>query len=197
MGIVLETPRLLLRKPKRSDVDDVHEGVNDKKTTEQLLVVPYPYTKKDAQDFVNRCIASWRKKEMDKYSFYIELKSENKVIGVIDLRVNSQSKIANTGSWLNKKYRRNGYMTEAKIAVNNFAFNDLGMRRLHTEVFAQNIPSQKTQEKMGYVKEGYLRKHAIAISTGKIHDEIKYGMLKSEWQKRLPQLKKEMKEKYW
>ncbi|MEI7765795.1 MAG: GNAT family N-acetyltransferase, partial [bacterium] len=108
----LETKRLILRKPKMSDWKDVLEGVGEYDVAKMLLKIPHPYYKKDAEEFIKKTIKRWRKKVKDDYLFLIELKFEKKVIGAIGLHnVDDFSKIATTGSWINKKYWRVGYMT--------------------------------------------------------------------------------------
>jgi ribosomal-protein-alanine N-acetyltransferase len=191
----LETERLILREPKISDTEDHQKGINDINISKYLLVVKYPYTKKDSEFWIKECIKKWSKKPQKSFPFFIELKSEKKVIGAIDLNIKSHNKIATTGSWINKKYQKKGYITEAKIAINEFAFNTLKIRKLETSVYKTNNASKNTQKRIGYKYEGLKRKHAICEATGKIHDEIIFGMLKSEWKKNLPELKKHLKEK--
>ena len=74
-------------------------------------------------------------------------------------------------------------MTEAKIAVNDFAFNKLKLRKLNSDVFTENKASNATQLKMGYRLEGTRRKAARSKASGKIHDENIYGLLKEDWKK--------------
>ncbi|MDA3779186.1 MAG: GNAT family protein [Bacteroidales bacterium] len=195
MVIKLETERLILRKPRMSDIQDHFEGINDLSISKNLMVVAYPYKKKDSEGWIKECIKSWKKKNLTKYYFFIELKSEKKMIGALDISVNSHNKIGTTGSWINRKYQKKGYMTEAKIALNEFAFNELGLRKLETGVYTSNKGSTATQERVGYKYEGMKRKHALCKATGKIHDENIYGMMKSEWKKVLPKLKKYLKAK--
>lgn len=192
----LKTKRLILRGPKISDWKDIVEGIGDYDVAKMMFSVPYPYSKKDALWFINLKIKESKKKEPNCYLFFIELKSEKKVIGVLDVfKINRFLGIGETGSWINKKYWRNGYMTEAKIAVNDFAFNIIKLRRLDSPVFKDNTASNATQLKMGYVLEGTQRKAKRVLSTGKIHDVNMYGLLKEEWKKRRPFLIKEMKNK--
>ena len=96
---------------------------------------------------------------------------------------------ASTGSWINKKYWRKGYITEAKIAANDFAFNKLKLRRLNSTVNTGNDASNATQKKMGYVFEGIQRKAAKSMASGKIHDLNIYGLLKQDWEKARKKLK--------
>lgn len=88
-----------------------------------------------------------------------------------------------TGSWINKKYWKKGFITEAKIAVNDFAFNTLKLRRLNSSVFTENKAANATQLKMGYKLEGMSPKAQRSKSTGKIHDINIYGLLKEDWKK--------------
>lgn len=180
----LKTKRLILREPKKSDWKDLVEGVGEYDVAKMLLKVPHPYKKKDAGIFIKGLLKRWKDKIKSDYTFFIELKSEKKVIGAIGIhRINNFSKTGTTGSWINKKYWRNGFMTEAKIAVNDFAFNKLKLRKLNSDVFTENKASNATQKKMGYKLEGTLRKNERSKASGKIHDVNIYGLLKEEWKK--------------
>ncbi len=185
----LETKRLILRKPKKSDWRDVVEGIGEFDVCKMLFKTPYPYTKKNAENFIKKSIKKSNQKPQTEYLFFIELKSEKKVIGAIGLHnIEYFSGIAETGSWINKKYWRNGYITEAKIAVNDFAFDKLKLRRLYSPVYSDNKASNATQRKMGYILEGTQRKAKRILATGKIHDVNMYGLLKEDWKKVRPKL---------
>lgn len=184
----LRTKRLILRKLKKSDWKDLVEGANEYDVA-KMTSMPHPYKKKDAVVFIKRTIKKWKQKIKDDYSFAIELRSEKKIIGGIGLhKVNKFSGTGDTGSWINKKYWRNGYMTEVKIAVNDFAFNKLKLRRLNSLVYKENKASNATQIKMGYKLEGMQRKSIKSRASGKIHDVNIYGLLKEDWKKIRPKL---------
>ncbi|NCN52144.1 GNAT family N-acetyltransferase [archaeon] len=192
----LETKRLILRKPKISDWKDIVEGIGDLEVSKNLSNVPYPYKKEDALWWIKKTIKKWNKKVQEDYSFMIELKSEKKAIGSLGIHnLDNFNKICTTGSWLNQKYHRKGYITEAKIVVNEFAFNKLKMRKMETGAFVDNKASNATQKSIGYEYEGLRKKHYLSKSTGKIHDENLYGLMKEDWKKNLPKLKKHLEEK--
>ncbi|MFA5777992.1 MAG: GNAT family protein [Candidatus Paceibacterota bacterium] len=185
----LETKRLILRKPKRSDWKDVVEGIGDFDVCKNMVSVPYPYHRKDAENFIKFQIKQPEEKKPKNYNFFLELKSEKKVIGCLSVvKIDYFSGVGETGSWVNKKYWRKGYMTEAKITVNDFAFNKLNLRRLYSPVFTDNAASNATQQKMGYKLEGKMRKCVRSKATEKIHDENIYGLLKEDWKKIRPKL---------
>ena len=187
--IQLTTPRLILRKPQKSDWKDIVEGAGEYDLTKTYNILPHPYKKSDAEAFITNSIKNFGN---DRYTFVVELKVEKKVIGVLGLRnINPVNNTANTDSWINKKYWRQGYITEAKIALNNFAFSKLKLRRLDSSVYTTNKASNATQRKMGYRLEGTKRKAQRNVSTGKIHDTNIYGLLKEDWKKaRIKLLKK-------
>ena len=171
-----------------SDWKDLVEGAGELDVAKMVSGMPHPYGKKDAIRWINKIEKEWGNKS---YSFLIELKSERKVIGCMDIHhMDKFSDKAMTGSWVNKKYWRNGYMTEAKIAVNDFAFNKLKLRKLKSVVFKENKASNATQIKIGYKIEGTPKKDVRDLATGKIHDVNLYGLLKEDWIKAKKKFKK-------
>lgn len=180
----IKTKRLILRPPRMTDWKDLMEGVGNIDVAKMLSKVPHPYSKKDSVSYLKKVVKRWKQRKMDDYTFYLELKNEKKVIGAIGIHgIDFFSECGTTGSWVNKKYWRKGYMTEAKIAVNDFAFNKLKLRRLNSQVYKENKASNATQKKMGYRLEGTQRKKEKTLSTGRIHDVNIYGLLKEDWSK--------------
>ncbi|PIN89616.1 hypothetical protein COU60_03330 [Candidatus Pacearchaeota archaeon CG10_big_fil_rev_8_21_14_0_10_34_76] len=194
--MILETKRLILRPPKKSDWKDIVEGAGNIEVSKNLSLVPHPYTKKDAQKWIKGTIKKWKKKDKKDITFFIELKSERKIIGVTSIHnIDMKDKKATTGSWLNKKYWRKGYMTEAKIPVLDFAFNKIGLKKIETEAFVENISSNGMSKKLGFKKEGLLRKTTVSKATGKVHDANTYGLMKEEWVQTRTRLIKELLKK--
>jgi [ribosomal protein S5]-alanine N-acetyltransferase len=191
----LTTERLILREPRMTDWKDVIGALGDIEVSKNMMKVPHPFTKKDSVAWIKKNIEKWKKKDKEDYGFFIELKSEKKVIGGLKLDVDKPNMIGHTGSWINRKYWKNGYVTEAKTALNEFAFNSLKLRKLEASAFTDNTASNIMQKKMGYTYEGRRAKSLISKATGKIHDVNLYGMLKEEWKKVMPKLKKHLKEK--
>ena len=191
----IETKRLILRKPRKSDWKDILEGARELDVSKNLELVPYPYKKKDAIWFVNYAIKKWNKKEKDGYEFFIELKSEKKVIGVTAVTIKKDRGVGSTGSWINKKYWRKGYILEAKIPIIDFAFNKLKLRRLESGAWTKNTASNEMSKKLGYKLEGTKRKGKFCKATGKVCDSNFYGLLKEDWKTNRKRLIKGLKEK--
>lgn len=194
--MILKTKRLILRPPRKSDWKDVVEGVKNVEVTRNLKVVPCPYTKKDAIKWINTTVKKWKKKEKDDYTFFIELKSEKKVIGATGIhRISKKNGITTTGSWINRKYWRKGYILEAKVPILDFIFNKLKLRKVETEAYVENVASNNMSQKLGFKKEGTKRKSIVDLATKKIHDTYIYGLFKEEWMKVKSKIIKEVEKK--
>lgn len=174
--LIIETDRLVLRAWSLDDVDDLVEGLNNINVSKWLQGAPYPYTKEDAQYFINKSINN------NLYNFAIVLKSENKIIGGTQLtNIDMHNGTAGGGIWISEKYWGCGYGTEAFGARIKYAFEVLGLRRLENGYFKDNEKSHKMQLKFGYKDEGVRRQRFVSRGSGKIEDEYITGLLKDEW----------------
>lgn len=59
----LTTERLILRPLKDSDAKDVAKGVGDLDISRWLLVVPHPYSLKDARTWIESNKKKWKQKK--------------------------------------------------------------------------------------------------------------------------------------
>jgi len=179
----LETERLILREWNLNDIDDLVEGLNNIEVSKWLGSVPYPYTRKDAEDWIGFCMKCVEDGE-DHYDFAIVLKENNKVIGGTGLeKINRIQGTAGGGIWTNANYHGKGYGSEAWGRRIEFAFEELNLRRLETGFFDGNIPSFKMQTRFGGKIEGLKRKSFLCMADNTYKDEYIIGLLKEEWKK--------------
>ncbi|WP_369686335.1 GNAT family N-acetyltransferase [Photobacterium leiognathi] len=59
------------------------------------------------------------------------------------------------------KHHKKGYATEAIQLILNHAFIDLGLERVESKQFINNLVSIKLHEKVGFYKEGVLRNYFL------------------------------------
>ena len=180
----LETKRLILRDYRMSDLEDLVKNINNLKVSRYLLVVPYPYSKKDGREWIK--IQEKRKKEKLKkeYNFVIELKSEKKLIGCIGInKIDYFQGIATIGYWLGENYWGQGIMSETLAEVLEFSFKKLKLRRIEAEVFSVNKPSYNLLKKFEFKKEGYKIKSNKSKATGKIHNAYIQSLLRGDYKK--------------
>jgi [ribosomal protein S5]-alanine N-acetyltransferase len=179
----LETQRLILRNWNEKDEKNLIQNLNNIQVSKWLLVVPYPYKKKDAKWWINHCKKNSKNKVKSSYQFAIEERISKKSIGGIGLsNLDEFQETADLGYWLGTSYHKRGYMTEALEAVLEFAFKKLKLRRIKAGVFLGNEASLKTLIKQGFAQEGLLRKAARSKASKEISDEIIVGLLKEDWE---------------
>jgi len=178
----LETDRLIIRNWKENDIDDLIEGLNNLSVSKWLALVPFPYLRENAAEWINYCIKNDIENNKNGYEFAIELKSNHKVIGGVSISlINKIHGTAGGGIWINEKYHKNGYGKEAFAEKIRFSFEELGLRKLENGFFDGNESSKKMQEKFGYKIEGKRRKKYYCMADGELKDEIITGLLKEEW----------------
>jgi RimJ/RimL family protein N-acetyltransferase len=115
-------------------------------------------------------------------SFAIHLKGEEEPIGVISLMNISE---ANDSAELSvivghSEDRHQGYGAEAIALILRYGFEDLGLNRVGLSAFEFNEDAISTYEKLGFRKEGRLRK-ALKRDDA-FYDAILMGISRSEWE---------------
>ena len=61
----------------------------------------------------------------------------------------------------------------------DLAFKELGLHKIELTCFGYNTQSQRVAEKLGFTLEARIRDRKDA--QGKRCDDLRYGLLKSEW----------------
>ena len=169
---ILESNRLILRPFSIADVEDVFSYASDDKVTKYLTWETHTdllQAEKVVRGFY-----------MNNDGIYaIELKSEHRCIGCIDLRIDTKNDKGSFGYVMNRSYWNNGYISEALYLILNLAFEKLELNRIESTYYAGNEASGSVMKKCGMEYEGTgLQELKIK---GVYHDVIHYAMLKEKW----------------
>lgn len=78
-----------------------------------------------------------------------------------------------------EKYRGKGVGREAALETLRFAFYSLGLNRVFLKVLEENESAVRLYERMGFKKEGMLRKSVFKNNA--FNNELLFGMLKEEF----------------
>ena len=150
MKLTLETDRLLLRPFSVDDAEAMYNGwASDPEVTKYLTWNTHQSVD-DTRAVLQKWVAEYRKPE--RLNFAIVLKSENRLIGGIDV-VGYRGGVNGTpviGYNLSRAYWGQGYMTEACRAVLNYLFAQ-GYKEVSIDAFAENIGSNRVIQKCGGV----------------------------------------------
>ena len=111
------------------------------------------------------------------YSFLIFNIEDKSLLGGVNVgnvrRGVSQS--ASLGYWIGKQYCKKGYMKEALGILIPSLFSDLQLNRIEAATLENNIASKNLLNKIGFKKEGKLRRY-LKIN-GEWQDHILYSLL--------------------
>ena len=173
--------RVFLRPPKRRDALKWQKL----RMSSKSFLVPWEPSW-DASSCTRRAYLRYFKNSnylanMDRaYSFLIFKIDDKKLLGGINIsnvrRGVSQS--ASLGYWIGEKYSRNGYMKEALKLLIPSLFVDLRLNRIEAATLEENIASKNLLKKIGFKKEGVLRKYLKINGTWR--DHILYGLLEND-----------------
>lgn len=171
----IETDRLLLRPWALSDVDDVFAYAQDPEWSRFLRLLPRPYRRSDAEQFVARQLLLDRSVHT---AWAIE--REGSVIGGTGLRIKPEHRLAELGYSIAKAQWNRGYCSEAARAVIDAAFRALPeLNRVHARADRRNEASQRVMEKVGMTREGLFR--MSRVERGEVFDEVWYAIIRPEW----------------
>jgi RimJ/RimL family protein N-acetyltransferase len=143
---VLETERLMLRKPTLADVKAVVRLANDRRIAENTRRLPYPYSQDHAVEFV-RGLANGKREAV----FLIE--SNHTPIGMVGVDWH-EPETPELGYWLGVDYWGQGFATEAARAAIDFTFEEFDVELMRSGARVANPASRNVLEKCGFQWSG-------------------------------------------
>jgi RimJ/RimL family protein N-acetyltransferase len=173
----LETARLILRPYRETDIAELVPLIGTREVAATTLRIPYPYTEREASDFLARAGDS-----EDEIRLAITLRADGRLCGGIGLRLAPEHQHAELGYWLGVPYWGQGFGSEAARELMRYGFEDLNLHRIFASHFKGNSASGKILKKIGMRYEGCQRQH-IRKWDQHIDSEL-YGILRQEWKDR-------------
>jgi RimJ/RimL family protein N-acetyltransferase len=161
----LETARLTLRAPARSDAARLAKLANDADVARMTTRIPHPYGLTDAEAFLERCGG------LDQGMFAIE-HGDDGLIGMIGFQqMDAPDALGpEVGYWIGRPYWGKGLATEATAAVLQWAGRDWGRRCVFSSHFADNPASGAVLIKAGFLYTGQVEKRPSAARGGQAVD---------------------------
>ena len=176
----LETDRLVLRKIRIDDVDDMYEYSRSASVTKYLVWSPHP-DKEYTFEYIN--FLQSRYKCGDFYDWGVVHKADKRMIGTCGFtRFDYVNNSAEMGYVLNTEYHGIGIATEASAAVLKFGFEKLELNRIECKYIIGNDASRRVMEKNGMSFEG-IRREGMLIK-GVYRDIGVCSILKSDYIKK-------------
>ncbi len=175
----LETERLILRKMRADDAEDMFEYACRGDVTEYLTWYPHP-DKIYTREYLEYLGTKYR--TGDFFDWAITLKGSGKMIGTCGFTsFDFTNDGAEVGYVLNPEYRGQGLVPEALLAVLEFGFDNLLLHRAEAKYIVGNDASRKVMEKVGMKFEGVKREGMLI--KGKFRDIGICSVLRNEFYK--------------
>lgn len=170
------TDRLLLRKLEITDLDDFFEYRSLPEIYEFQSFKPEDLKK--AKEFFSK-ISSIPDIRNTWFQLAVCIKENSKLIGDIGIHYLNDDAQVEVGYTIAPIFQRNGYATEALIAVIQYLFYRVDKHRIIASVDPRNERSIKLLEKIGMRKEAHFIKSIKADDLWL--DDCIYALLKEEW----------------
>lgn len=176
--ILIETDRLILRKFKDIDSNDMFKNWGSDANVTKYLSWETHKDIKDSEDIINLWISKYEDNSV--YNWVIELKEINEVIGNISIvKLEDMHDACEIGYCISSKYWNKSITTEAFNAVIKYLFEEVGVNRICAKHDINNVASGKVMQKCGMVYEGTLRE--VQIRNNRFRSVAVYSILKKEW----------------
>ena len=181
------TPRLTLRAFRMDDASRVRELAGEREIAANTANIPHPYEEGLAEAWIGS--HAERRSRGEAVVFAVQLREDleeasadtlrpGELVGAVGLELDRENRQAELGYWIGKPYCGRGLATEAAGAVLRYGFEELSLNRVHAHHFARNTASGRVLEKIGMVREGCRRGHAV--KWGRVIDVVLYGVLADE-----------------
>jgi ribosomal-protein-alanine N-acetyltransferase len=158
-----QTPRLLLRKPRPADAPLIFAAYAcDPEVVRYLTFLPHRELR-ESEEAVQRFIDNWETGKA--FHWLMFSRNSGQLVGAISARRDQGIVL---GYCLARPFWRQGYMSEAVVAVVNWAFTDPDVFRVWAVCDLDNEASARLLESNGFHEEGILRKYSLHPSVSAV-----------------------------
>ena len=146
--MLLETERLILRRWEKNDAESLFEYAKDPDVG-PIAGWPAHRSVEESRNVIKNVFNG-------KEAYAICLKTDNKAIGAVELKLNGHTDMTERddecelGYWLGKPFWGQGIVPEAVKEMLRHAFEEIGMTTVWVGYYEGNAKSKRVQEKCGF-----------------------------------------------
>lgn len=172
--------RVSLRWLRDDDVPALYEIFSDPAVMRYWSSAPMT-SHDDAEGLLDEIRECFKARSL--FQWGVALNESDRVVGTCTLsHLDAANSRAEIGYALHRAYWGKGYINEALVALLDFAFESLSLRRIEADVDPRNAPSIRALERLGFQREGLMRERWFV--NGEVQDALFYGLLRREWKQR-------------
>ena len=171
--------KVRLRGIEPSDADVFFAWNMDSDMTRRLDFVWPPVSQAQVKREIEEL--SQKKLEHDSFTWVIEDTSGAAVGSIKTHNCDARNGTFSYGVSVVREHQRKGYAAEAIQMILKYYFEELRYQKVSVAVHSYNEESIALHEKLGFVREGTLRR--MVYTRGEYFDVHWYGMTKEEWER--------------
>lgn len=173
-----ESERLLIRAPRPGDGLELNAAIRESFDDLTQWMPWADHVPEVAETEANVCAAYESYKARTDLRLHLFLKITGVLIGSSGLhRIDWDVPKFEIGYWVRSSYAGQGYITEAVNAIAEFAFGQLGARRVSICMDSRNTRSRMVAERAGFEYEGTLR-NDVREPDGRLRDTLVYSKIR-------------------
>lgn len=158
-----ESERLIIRAPKIGDALDVWNAKRNSVSTlrKWMLWAQDEPELQDTEENLRKAVADFITRQ--DLRFHLYSKETGEFVGASGLHgIDWSIPKFEVGYWLSTEFEGNGYITEAVKRIEQFAFEQLGARRVEIRCDEENVKSRSVAERAGFILEGILKQDSLS-----------------------------------
>jgi 8-oxo-dGTP diphosphatase len=159
----LTTERLTLRPLRPDDAEALHRLINDWEVTRTLAVVPFPYRREMADDW----IASTRREIERGVAYHLAITGhegeQEMLLGSVGMILDAKQRAGRLGYWVGRRFWGHGVASEAAGRLARWALANLDLDRLVASVATDNPASAAVLHRIGFRQTGEGMGHSVAL----------------------------------
>lgn len=140
------------------DAEALVKNISSEKIYNGTYRIPRPYTLEIAREYIAARLESYSSDNPQSMLFAIDVDGE--FVGDVGFKYVLGHK-AELVYWLADKHHGKGVVSSAAKIVCDYGFEELGLAKIYSEIYTSNYPSQKVIEKLGFLREGEMKKHLV------------------------------------
>jgi RimJ/RimL family protein N-acetyltransferase len=173
----IRTSRLVLRAPELSDAEALFSIFSNPEVMRYWSTQPWQHVQ-EATARIERDRAALLNGSAVR--LLLQPVDGGSVLGAVTLlSFVPSSRRAEVGYILSRQAWGKGLMHEALCGLLSYGFDKLSLRRVEADVDPRNERSAKVLERLGFVREGFLRERWLVGD--EVSDTALYGLLAREW----------------
>ena len=179
----IEGNRIYLRTCKPGDGQMVHNALvaSKEELKKWMPWAQQTQTVEETEENLRRAQAQFILRE--DIRLYVMKKEDNTFLGSTGLhRINWDTRSFEIGYWMDSRYTKQGYMTEAVEILTTFAFNELQANRVEIRCDSSNVNSKRIPERLGFTLEGILRNDSYDATGTSLRNTCIFSKLRNEFQ---------------